>query len=163
IDGAVVKVDGLAAQRELGATAKSPRWGIAFKFAAQRAETRLRGILVSVGRMGNVTPVADLEPVWLGGIPVSPPTVRHPDAIERLDVRPGDIVLLERGGDVIPKVVGVRTDLRTGKERKFRFPTTCPSCGAPLVESDEEVAVRCDNPRCPQQLERRLEHWASRG
>lgn len=162
IDGAVVKVDSLAAQRELGATAKSPRWGIAFKFAAQRAETKLRGILLQVGRTGNVTPVADLEPVWLGGTTISRATLHNRDEIERLGVRTGDTVVLERGGEVIPKVVGVRADLRTGKEKKFRFPVNCPSCGAPLVESAEEVAVRCDNPSCPQQLERRLEHFASR-
>jgi DNA ligase (NAD+) len=162
IDGAVVKVDALAEQRELGATAKSPRWGIAFKFAAQRAETRLRAILLQVGRTGNVTPVADLEPVWLAGITITRATLHNRDEIERLDVRVGDVVTLERGGDVIPKVVGVRTDLRTGKERRFRFPKRCPSCGSPLVETEAEVAIRCDNSSCPQQLERRLEHFASR-
>lgn len=162
IDGAVVKVDALGEQRELGATAKSPRWGIAFKFAAQRAETKLRGILLQVGRTGNVTPVADLEPVWLGGTTISRATLHNRDEIDRLGVRVGDTVLLERGGEVIPKVVGVREDLRSGKEKKFRFPKVCPSCGGPLVESEEEVAVRCDNPSCPQQLERRLEHFASR-
>jgi DNA ligase (NAD+) len=162
IDGAVVKVDSLAQQRELGATAKSPRWGIAFKFAAARAETRLRGILLQVGRTGNVTPVADLEPVWLGGVTITRATLHNRDEIERLGVRVGDMVILERGGDVIPKVAGVRKDLRTRKERPFRFPKKCPSCGSPLVESDAEVAVRCENPACPQQLERRIEHFASR-
>jgi len=162
IDGAVVKVDGLGAQRELGTTAKSPRWGMAFKFAAQRAETTLRGIVLQVGRTGNVTPVADLEPVWLGGTTISRATLHNRDEIDRLGVRVGDTVLLERGGEVIPKVVGVRDDLRTGKEKKFRFPKLCPSCGGPLVDSEEEVAIRCDNPSCPQQLERRLEHFASR-
>jgi DNA ligase (NAD+) len=162
IDGAVVKVDGLGAQRELGSTAKSPRWAIAFKFAAQRAETRLRDILLQVGRTGNVTPVADLEPVWLAGITITRATLHNRDEIERLGVRVGDVVVLERGGDVIPKVIRVREDLRTGKEKRFRFPTRCPSCGTALVESDEEVAVRCDNPSCPQQLQRRLEHFASR-
>ncbi len=162
IDGAVVKVDSLAQQRELGATAKSPRWGIAFKFAAARAETRLRGILLQVGRTGNVTPVADLEPVWLGGVTITRATLHNRDEIERLDVRVGDLVILERGGEVIPKVVGVRADLRTRKERAFRFPKKCPSCGSVLVETEEEVAIRCDNPSCPQQLERRIEHFASR-
>lgn len=161
-DGAVIKVDSLAEQRELGATAKSPRWGIAFKFAAQRAETRLRGILLQVGRTGTVSPVADLEPVWLAGITISRATLHNRDEIERLDVRVGDIVQLERGGDVIPKVVGVAKERRRGSEKKFRFPKKCPSCGGPLAESEEEVAIRCENPSCPQQLERRLEHFASR-
>ena len=161
-DGAVVKVDSLAAQRELGATAKAPRWGIAYKFAAQQAETRLNDILLQVGRTGNVTPVADLEPVWLGGITISRATLHNRDEIERLDVRVGDIVVLERGGEVIPKIIGVRIEKRSGRERKFKFPMQCPSCGAALVESEDEVAVRCENPSCPQQLERRLEHFASR-
>lgn len=162
IDGAVLKVDALAQQRELGATAKSPRWGIAFKFAPEQAETRLRDILFQVGRTGNVTPVADLEPVWLDGITITRATLHNRDEIERLGVRAGDVVVLERGGDVIPKVVGVRTEKRDGSERAFRFPKKCPSCGGALVESEEEVAVRCDNPSCPQQLERRIEHFASR-
>ncbi len=162
IDGAVVKVDSLAQQRELGATAKSPRWGIAFKFGSPQVRTRLRAILVQVGRTGSVTPVADLEPVWLGGITVTRATLHNRDEIERLDVRVGDMVLVERGGDVIPKIVGVLPECRTGKEKKFRFPRRCPSCRSPLVTSDEEVAIRCDNPSCRMQLERRLEHWASR-
>jgi DNA ligase (NAD+) len=162
IDGAVIKVDDLAAQRELGSTSKSPRWGIAYKFAAQRAETRLRGILLQVGRTGNVTPVADLEPVWLAGVTITRATLHNRDEIERLDVRAGDTVILERGGDVIPKVVGVRADLRPKGRRRFQFPDRCPSCGARLVSSADEVAIRCDNPSCPQQLQRRLEHFASR-
>jgi DNA ligase (NAD+) len=162
IDGAVLKIDSLAAQRELGTTAKSPRWGIAYKFAAARAETRLRDIRLQVGRTGNVTPVADLEPVWLQGVTIARATLHNRDEIERLDVRIGDVVVLERGGDVIPKVVGVRTEKRSGRERRFKFPDQCPSCGARLVESDEEVAVRCENPSCPQQLERRVLHFASR-
>jgi DNA ligase (NAD+) len=162
IDGAVLKVDSLAEQRELGSTAKSPRWGMAFKFAAERAETRLRDILLQVGRTGNVTPVADLEPVWLNGITISRATLHNRDEIQRLDVRIGDVVILERGGDVIPKVVGVQADRRTGEERAFRFPKKCPSCGSTLVEAEEEVAIRCENPSCPQQLERRIEHWAAR-
>jgi len=162
IDGAVVKVDDLALQRELGATAKSPRWGIAFKFPAMRAETTLKAIVLQVGRTGSVTPVAELEPVWLDGITITRATLHNRDEIERLDARVGDVVILERGGDVIPKVVGVRRDRRTKRLRRFQFPDRCPSCGKPLVASDDEVAVRCDNPRCPQQLERRLEHFASR-
>jgi DNA ligase (NAD+) len=161
-DGAVIKVDALSQQRELGATAKSPRWAIAFKFAAPRAETRLQAIRLQVGRTGSITPVADLEPVWLQGTTISHATLHNRDEIERLDVRIGDVVVLERGGEVIPKIVGVRTDQRRGRERRFVFPARCPSCDEPLVESAEEVAVRCENPSCPQQLERRLEHFASR-
>ncbi len=162
IDGAVVKVDSLAQQRELGATAKSPRWGIAFKFGSPQARTQLRAIRLQVGRTGSVTPVAELEPVWLGGITVARATLHNRDEIERLDVRVGDTVLVERGGDVIPKIVRVLPECRSGKEKKFRFPRRCPSCRSPLLRSADEVAIRCDNPTCPEQLERRLEHWASR-
>ncbi|MFQ5600446.1 MAG: NAD-dependent DNA ligase LigA [Candidatus Krumholzibacteriia bacterium] len=162
IDGAVLKVESLAQQRELGATAKAPRWSIAFKFEPQQAETRLRDIIVRVGRTGTVTPTADLEPVWLNGITITRATLHNRDEIERLGVRLGDIVVLERGGDVIPKVVCVLKERRTGKEKSFRFPKKCPSCGSPLVDSPEEVAVRCENPSCPEQLERRLQHFASR-
>lgn len=162
IDGAVIKVDDLAQQRELGATAKAPRWGIAYKFGSPQARTTLRDILVQVGRTGTVTPVADLEPVWLNGVTITRATLHNRDELERLGVRLGDTVLVERGGDVIPKVVRVLEELRTGKEKPFRFPRSCPSCGAILVQSEEEVAIRCENPSCPQQIERRLEHFASR-
>jgi DNA ligase (NAD+) len=162
IDGAVIKVDDLAQQRELGATAKAPRWGIAYKFGSPQVRTRLRDILLQVGRTGTVTPVAVLEPVWLNGVTITRATLHNKDELERLDVRLGDRVLVERGGDVIPKVVRVLRELRTGKEKRFRFPKTCPSCGAELVQSAEEVAIRCENPSCPQQIERRLEHFASR-
>jgi DNA ligase (NAD+) len=162
IDGAVLKVDSLAQQRELGATAKAPRWGIAYKFAAEQATTRVRDIVLSVGRTGTVTPTADLEPVWLNGITITRATLHNRDEIARLDVRIGDTIVLERGGDVIPKVVSVVLVERTGKEKPFRFPKRCPSCGGPLTETADEVAVRCENPSCPQQLERRLEHFASR-
>ena len=162
IDGAVIKVDSLGQQRELGVTAKAPRWGIAFKFGSAQVRTKLRDITVQVGRTGSVTPVAELEPVWLGGITIGRATLHNRDELERLDVRIGDTVLVERGGDVIPKVVGVLRELRTGKEKRYRFPKKCPSCGADLVENPDEVAVRCENPSCPQQLERRLQHFASR-
>jgi DNA ligase (NAD+) len=162
IDGAVLKLDALRQQRELGETAKAPRWAIAYKFETEQAETRLQHIELSVGRTGTVTPTAHLEPVWLGGVTITRATLHNRDEIRRLGVKIGDQVVLERGGEVIPKVVGVRKDLRTGKEKSFRFPRKCPSCGARLVTSEEEVAIRCDNPSCPQQLERRLEHFASR-
>jgi DNA ligase (NAD+) len=162
IDGVVIKVDSLPQQRELGATAKAPRWGIAFKYEAEQAETRVNDILLQVGRTGAVTPVAELEPVWLTGVTITRATLHNRDEIERLDVRVGDSVVIERGGDVIPKVVCVVEQKRRGREKRFRFPKKCPSCKTLLVEAEDEVAIRCENPSCPQQLERRLEHFASR-
>ncbi|UCE02450.1 MAG: NAD-dependent DNA ligase LigA [Candidatus Latescibacterota bacterium] len=162
IDGVVIKVDSLPQQRELGATAKAPRWGIAFKYEAEQAETRVNDILLQVGRTGVVTPVAELEPVWLTGVTITRATLHNRDEIERLDVRVGDSVVIERGGDVIPKVVRVLEQKRRGREKHFRFPKKCPSCKTLLVEAEDEVAIRCENPSCPQQLQRRLEHFASR-
>ena len=163
IDGAVVKLDDYGLQERLGATAKSPRWGIAFKYAAQRAETRVREITLAVGRTGAVTPVAELEPVLLSGSTVSRATLHNREEIERKDIRVGDVVLVEKGGEIIPKVVAVLTDRRDGRQKPFRFPERCPSCDAALVSSELEVAVRCENPSCPAQLLRRLEHFVSRG
>jgi DNA ligase (NAD+) len=162
IDGVVVKVDALAQQRELGSTAKAPRWAIAFKFEAAQAETRLNDVLVQVGRTGAVTPTAELEPVWLNGVTITRATLHNRDEIRRLGVRIGDTIVIERGGDVIPKVVRVVKEKRTGKEKRYRFPKRCPSCKTRLVEVEDEVAIRCENPSCPQQLERRLQHFASR-
>jgi DNA ligase (NAD+) len=162
IDGVVIKVDSLAQQRELGSTAKSPRWGIAFKYDSPQARTRLLDIRLQVGRTGNVTPVAVLEPVWLNGVTITRATLHNRDELRRLGVRIGDTVVIERGGDVIPKVVRVATELRAGRGRVFRFPSRCPSCRSRLVESEEEVAIRCENPSCPQQIERRLVHFAAR-
>jgi DNA ligase (NAD+) len=162
-DGAVVKVDALAQREELGFTAKSPRWAIAYKYAAERVETKLLDILIQVGRTGVLTPVAALEPVTVSGSRVARATLHNQEEIERKDIRIGDTVLLEKAGEVIPAVVGVRTDLRTGNERKFRMPATCPECGTKLVKDPEQVAVRCINSQCPRQLKRRIEHFASRG
>ncbi len=162
-DGAVVKVDSFAQREALGFTAKSPRWAIAYKYAAERVETRLLDILIQVGRTGVLTPVAALEPVTVSGSRVSRATLHNQEEIERKDIRIGDTVLLEKAGEVIPAVVGVRTDLRSGKEKKFRMPTTCPECGSKLVKDPEQVAVRCVNSQCPKQLKRRIEHFASRG
>ena len=162
-DGAVVKVDSFTQREELGFTAKSPRWAIAYKYAAERVETKLLDILIQVGRTGVLTPVAALEPVTVSGSRVSRATLHNQEEIERKDIRIGDTVLLEKAGEVIPAVVGVRTDLRSGKEKKFRMPTTCPECGSRLVKDPEQVAVRCVNSQCPKQLKRRIEHFASRG
>ncbi len=162
-DGAVVKVDSFRQREALGFTAKSPRWAIAYKYAAERVETRLHDILVQVGRTGVLTPVAALEPVVVSGSRVSRATLHNQEEIERKDIRIGDVVLLEKAGEVIPAVVGVRTDLRTGAEKKFRMPARCPDCGSKLVKDPDQVAVRCVNSQCPKQLKRRVEHFASRG
>ncbi len=162
-DGAVVKVDSFTQREALGFTTKSPRWAIAYKYAAERVETRLHDILVQVGRTGVLTPVAALEPVVVSGSRVSRATLHNQEEIERKDIRIGDVVLLEKAGEVIPAVVGVRTDLRTGAEKKFRMPARCPECGSKLVKDPDQVAVRCVNSQCPKQLKRRIEHFASRG
>jgi len=162
-DGAVIKVD-LFAQREiLGLTSKSPRWAIAFKYEAERVETRLHDILIQVGRTGTLTPVAALEPVTVSGSRVARATLHNEEEIERKDVRIGDVVIIEKAGEVIPAVIGVRTDLRTGAEKKFRMPKQCPECGSLVVKDEGQVAVRCVNSQCPAQLRRRIEHFASRG
>jgi len=162
-DGAVVKVDAFSQRKVLGFTAKSPRWAIAFKYEAERVETRLLDILVQVGRTGTLTPVAALEPVVVSGSTVSRATLHNEEEIERKDIRIGDTVLIEKAGEVIPAVVGVRTDLRTGREKKFRMPKHCPECGSQVVKDEGQVAVRCVNSQCPAQVRRRIEHFASRG
>src|SRR5205807_482759 len=162
-DGAVIKVDAFAQREILGFTAKSPRWAIAFKYEAERVETRLLDILIQVGRTGILTPVAALDPVTVAGSRVARATLHNEEEIERKDVRIGDMVLVEKAGEVIPAVVGVRTDLRNGSERKFRMPKKCPECGSLVVKEEDQVAVRCVNSQCPAQMRRRIEHFASRG
>ncbi|MDQ6809049.1 MAG: NAD-dependent DNA ligase LigA [Verrucomicrobiota bacterium] len=162
-DGAVVKVDSFAQREILGFTARSPRWAIAYKYAAERVETRLLDILIQVGRTGVLTPVAALEPVTVSGSRVARATLHNEEEIERKDIRIGDVVFVEKAGEVIPAVVGVRADLRTGAERKFKMPETCPECGSQVTKDEGQVAVRCVNAQCPAQLRRRIEHFASRG
>jgi DNA ligase (NAD+) len=162
-DGAVVKVDAFSQREILGFTAKSPRWAIAFKYEAERVETRLLDILVQVGRTGTLTPVAALEPVVVSGSTVSRATLHNEEEIERKDIRIGDTVLIEKAGEVIPAVVSVRTDLRTGREKKFKMPKHCPECGSEVVKDEGQVAVRCVNSQCPAQVRRRIEHFAARG
>src|SRR6266550_3447755 len=162
-DGAVVKVDSLAQRQRLGFTAKSPRWAIAFKYEAERVQTRLHDILVQVGRTGVLTPVAALDPVLVSGSTVSRATLHNEEEIARKDIRIGDTVLIEKAGEVIPAVVEVRKDLRTGSEKKFRMPLKCPECGSAVVKDAAQVAVRCVNAQCPAQVRRRIEHFASRG
>ncbi len=162
IDGIVVKLDALAQQTRLGATAKSPRWAFAFKFSAERVRTRLLKIALQVGRTGVVTPVAELEPVLLAGSTVSRATLHNAEELERKDIREGDTVVLEKGGDVIPKVVSVVESERPADARPFAFPKTCPVCSANLVKDESEVAIRCLNSGCAAQLKGRIRHFASR-
>ena len=168
-DGAVIKLNSFAQREIAGFTSKAPRWSIAYKYAAEQAETRLKGITVQVGRTGALTPVAELEPVFLAGSTISRATLHNEDYIRQKDIRIGDTVKIEKAGEVIPAVVDVVLAKRTGKEPTFRFPTTCPECGsnvsrAPgIVEGDEGVVWRCLNPDCPAQVRGRIEHWCARG
>ena len=162
-DGAVVKVDALAQQREAGSTSKAPRWAIAYKFAAERAETRLNAITVQVGRTGVLTPVAELEPVVLAGTTVSRATLHNKDEIGRKDIRVGDWVYVEKAGEIIPAVVSVNQNRRPKDAAAFVFPGKCPVCGTKVVQYEGEVALRCPNPDCPAQVRRRVQHFASKG
>lgn len=162
IDGVVVKVNSTALQEQFGATGKAPRWAVAYKYAARQATTRVNDISVQVGRTGALTPVAMLEPVQLGGVTVSRSTLHNEDEIERLGLLIGDFVLIERGGDVIPKVVKVIESKRTGKEKKFRMPKECPICGGLVSRPEGEAVSRCIAADCPAQLIGRMLHFASR-
>ncbi len=161
-DGLVLKVNRLDQQQRLGATNKSPRWVIAYKFPAERAETKLLGISVQVGRTGVLTPVANLEPVFLSGTTVSRATLHNEDEIKRLELRIGDRVAIEKSGEIIPQVIQVIKEKRTGKEKIFDFPRKCPACGAKALREPGEVAYRCLNVSCSAQLKERLLHFASR-
>jgi DNA ligase (NAD+) len=163
IDGAVVKVNALREQSELGQVAKSPRWAIAYKFEARQAKTILNSITLQVGRMGTITPVAELEPVPLTGITIRRATLHNSDEIERKDIRIGDTVIIERGGDVIPKVAGVDHAKRPRNSKPFHYPKNCPACNSPLVHPEGEVNWYCENPECPPQVVARITHFASRG
>ncbi len=163
IDGVVVKLDDLSWRERLGFTAKYPRWAIAYKFAAERARTRLTGIDVQVGRTGALTPTARLEPVFLAGTKVSNATLHNEDEIARKDIRIGDWVWIEKGGDIIPKVEQVDLSEREPGVEPFRMPETCPACGAPAVREEGEVVRRCTNYLCPAQTKERIRHFCSRG
>jgi DNA ligase (NAD+) len=162
-DGAVLKADDFAQQHVLGSTSKAPRWAIAYKYQPEQAETKLHTITVQVGRTGVLTPVAELEPVFVSGSTVSRATLHNEEEIERKDIRVGDTVVIEKAGEIIPAVVRVRTDLRTGAETVFQMPGHCPVCGDPVVREEGFVAVRCVNLHCPAQLTRLLDHFAARG
>jgi DNA ligase (NAD+) len=162
VDGIVAKVNSVDQQRRLGSTAKFPRWAISFKFPARQATTRINDIIVQVGRTGALTPVAELEPVQLSGITISRSTLHNEDEIRRKEIRIGDFVLIERSGDVIPKVVAVMKERRTGIEQEYIFPTNCPVCGSTVYRPEGEVVARCTNPSCPAKLKESLLHFASR-
>jgi len=163
IDGVVLKVDSTAVQNKLGFTGRAPRWAIAYKFAARAAATQVKNILVQVGRTGKLTPVAELVPVAIGGTTVSRATLHNADEIERLGLKIGDFVTVERGGDVIPKVVEVLRDKRPADTHDFLFPTQCPECGSLVVREEGEVDWRCINVNCPARLRESLLHFAARG
>jgi len=168
-DGAVIKLNLIPLRDKLGVTSKAPRWGMAYKYAPDQAETKLKSITLQVGRTGALTPVAGLEPVFLAGTTVKRATLHNEDQIRRLDVRVGDTVVIQKAGEIIPEVVRVVTEMRTGAEKTFHFPKQCPECGSKVskgaaAEGEEGAAVlRCTNPDCPAQVRGRLEHWCSRG
>jgi DNA ligase (NAD+) len=162
IDGVVVKLDSRGLQAALGAVGRDPRWAVAYKFPPTTAQTRLLKININVGRTGVLNPWAELEPVEVGGVTVERATLHNEDDIKRKDLREGDIVILQRAGDVIPQVVAPLTDLRTGEEKPFRMPTQCPSCGTPVVRVPGEVAVRCPNPDCPAKRSEAIKHFVSK-
>lgn len=161
-DGLVVKVNSFDLQERLGLTAKSPRYMIAYKFEAERARTRLLDVLVQVGRTGVLTPVAVLEPVELSGSTVARATLHNEDEIERLGLKIGDAVLIEKSGEIIPQIVSVLSSERTGKEKKFKMPSKCPVCGSAVARTEGEVAVRCPNASCLAQIRARILHFSAR-
>jgi DNA ligase (NAD+) len=163
IDGVVVKVDDRALQTALGAVGRAPRWAVAYKFAPTTVQTRLRRIHINVGRTGVLNPWAELDPVEVGGVTVERATLHNEEDIRRKDLREGDMVIVQRAGDVIPQVVAPLTDLRTGLEQPFSMPDECPSCGAPVVRVPGEVAVRCPNPECPAKRVEAIRHFVSKG
>ena len=163
IDGLVVKVNSIELQRRLGEIARSPRWAIAYKFKARQAMTRILDIQPQVGRTGTLTPVASLEPVPIGGVTVKSASLHNMDEIERKDIRIGDTVVVERAGDVIPYVVQVLPDKRTGEERRFIMPDHCPVCGASVYREEGEAAYRCIGISCPAKLKESLKFFGSRG
>ncbi len=162
LDGMVIKVNDISLYPKLGMTSHHPRWAIAFKFKARQATTRIIDVVFQVGRTGAVTPVAKLEPVEIGGVVVSSVSLINEDFIKEKDIRIGDLVLVERAGDVIPYIVKVIKEARTGKERPIVFPKNCPSCGSPLVKLPDEAVWRCVNANCPAQVVERIAYFASK-
>ena len=162
VDGIVIKIDKFSHQRELSSTDKSPRWAIAYKYPAEQATTRVVDIVPQVGRTGIITPVAVLEPVFLSGSTISRATLHNADEIARKDIRIGDNVFIEKGGEVIPEVIKSIPEARTGKEKVFEMPERCPSCGSKIVRYEGEIAYRCINAGCPSQVKGRIIHFAAR-
>ncbi len=163
MDGGVIKVNERRLYEELGYTAKSPRWAVAYKYEPEQAETTLHAISIQVGRTGVLTPVAELEPVQLAGSTVKRATLHNEDEIRRKDIRIGDKVIIEKAGEIIPAIVKVITEKRTGAEIDFSMPTACPVCGSEVEKREGEVALRCINMQCPAQVKSWLTHFASRG
>jgi DNA ligase (NAD+) len=161
-DGVVVKLDDLSLRTRVGATAKFPRWAIAFKFPTEQARTRLLKIDVNVGRTGAVTPFAVLEPVFVAGTTVQKATLHNDQEVARRDIREGDVVIVEKGGEIIPKVIGPVLEEDAARNAPWQMPLACPSCGSALVRPDDEVIWRCENVSCPARLRRGLQHFASR-
>jgi DNA ligase (NAD+) len=162
-DGLVIKVDSFAVQQRLGFVGKDPRWAVAFKYPSQEAATRLLEIRVNVGRTGTINPYAVLAPVQVGGVTVQHATLHNYDYVRDNDIRVGDIVLVKRAGEVIPRVLGPVVDLRTGEEQVWQMPERCPACGEPVMQPEGEVAFYCTNSACPAQLVRGVEHFVGRG
>lgn len=163
IDGSVIKVDPIAQQEELGFTAKAPRWAIAYKFPPEEQTTKLKDIKIHIGRTGQATPYAALEPVFVGGVTVSTATLHNEDEVARKDLRIGDTVIVRRAGDVIPEVVGPVTSKRTGREKAFKMPKKCPYCGSDVVREEGESAAYCTGVDCPSRRVESLAHFAGRG
>ena len=162
VDGIVAKVNGFDLQRRLGEVSRSPRWAIAFKFKAQQGETVVRNIVPSVGRTGAITPIAELEPVFVGGVTISSASLHNMDEVERKDIRIGDRVVIERAGDVIPYVVRALVENRSGHERRFEMPAKCPVCGSDVVREEGAAAYRCVGLSCPAKLRESIRHFASK-
>ena len=163
IDGVVIKVNDCTLQERLGTISRSPRWAIAYKFEAHQEVTTIKDIIIQVGRTGALTPVALMEPVRVGGVEVSRATLHNQDEINKKDIRIGDTVIVQRAGDVIPEVVKVVTSKRTGKERYFVIPATCPVCGSDALKAEDEVVSRCLGISCPAKLKEALKHFSSKG
>ncbi len=163
IDGVVIKVNSVEQQKILGNIAKSPRWAVAYKFKAKQATTKIKKIVWQVGRTGALTPVAELEPVFLAGSTISRATLHNIDEIKRKDIREGDTVIIEKGGDVIPKVVAVVLAERSPESKEVKIPGECPVCGSKLYRPPDEVAIYCQNTNCPAQIKGRIKHFVSRG
>jgi len=162
IDGAVIKLDNLALREKLGTTSKTPKWAVAYKYPPEKKETKLINISLQVGRTGAITPIADLETVRLSGTNVSRATLHNEDYIKQKNIRIGDIVVVQKAGDIIPEVVEVVSSKRTGEEIEFHMPTTCPVCGSDVERIEEEAVIRCTGIECPARLFRSIVHYASR-